>query len=261
MTLKRNDKQYLDVESFEEYEFTKCIAYEMAIRNDRVVEIVKNELTNPGMANMEEEKELIYEYAIESGYHDYHFFKEEIKIYNKYFKEFIDHKEDIPKQTKEDIWKSEGYKSSKFIIQDGFYHRSVVAMDGITPYYESNVISPYFKRPRMYSELSDNEVAVYIDLALPENELIAYIKHLKKLYNRNIFTTPYDEFIHKIAKTDKHKKSLPKGSKMADIFFVYDCLKLGYKKSKIRNEIYNSVIPGKKNSIVYIKDSVKKKQI
>ena len=31
---KRSDDIYKEIESFEEYELTQCVAYEMAIRND-----------------------------------------------------------------------------------------------------------------------------------------------------------------------------------------------------------------------------------
>ena len=32
---------------------------------------------------------------------------------------------------------------------------------------------------------------------------------------------------------------LSKQQKMADMFYIYDCIKLGYSQSKVRNEIYN----------------------
>jgi hypothetical protein len=39
---KRSDSIYKEIESFKDYEFTNCIAYEMAIRNDEVINKVKN---------------------------------------------------------------------------------------------------------------------------------------------------------------------------------------------------------------------------
>ncbi len=243
MTLRRSDKQYLDVESFEEYEFTPCIAYEMAIRNDRVVEIMINRLSNPGVFThtmSKENDELLSEYAlVDSYYHDYHFLIESLKIQEKFYKEFTDFHKSKPEQQKKDIWKSEGNTLRKFVKQDGFLHRSIVAENEMIPYYKENRIYQYFKRPKMQHDIIDNVVSIDFDLSLPENELIAYIKHLKKAYQKDIIVTPYDEFIHKISKTDKNKNSLPKGAKMADIFYIYDCLKLGYTKRKIQNEVYN----------------------
>ena len=36
---KRSDSIYKEIEAFEDYEFTNCIAYEMAIRNKEVINI------------------------------------------------------------------------------------------------------------------------------------------------------------------------------------------------------------------------------
>lgn len=38
--IKRDDLQYLEVEKFKEYELTHCIAYEMAIRNEKVINLI-----------------------------------------------------------------------------------------------------------------------------------------------------------------------------------------------------------------------------
>jgi len=44
-TLTRNNKQYVDIENFKEYEFRTCIAYELAIRNKEVIEFITNGFT------------------------------------------------------------------------------------------------------------------------------------------------------------------------------------------------------------------------
>jgi len=38
--IPRNDKKYTEIDSFEEYELTPCIAYEMAIRNNKVKKLL-----------------------------------------------------------------------------------------------------------------------------------------------------------------------------------------------------------------------------
>ena len=40
----RNDRNYKKIESFEEYELTNCIAYEMAIRNEEVIKLINEKL-------------------------------------------------------------------------------------------------------------------------------------------------------------------------------------------------------------------------
>ncbi len=42
MTLKRNDKQYIEIEQFADYELTQCVAYELAIRNPKYKKQVDN---------------------------------------------------------------------------------------------------------------------------------------------------------------------------------------------------------------------------
>jgi len=39
---KRNDKIYLEIENFKDYELTQCIAYEMAVRNEELIDKVVN---------------------------------------------------------------------------------------------------------------------------------------------------------------------------------------------------------------------------
>ena len=46
INLNRSDKQYTDIEKFKKYELTYCIAYEMAIRNDEVINSVKSFVNN-----------------------------------------------------------------------------------------------------------------------------------------------------------------------------------------------------------------------
>ena len=43
---KRKDPIYKEIEEFKDYEFTNCIAYEMAIRNKQVIKIFNNEILN-----------------------------------------------------------------------------------------------------------------------------------------------------------------------------------------------------------------------
>jgi hypothetical protein len=42
----RGDKQYTDIEKFKKYELTHCIAYEMAIRNDEVIDTIHSFVNN-----------------------------------------------------------------------------------------------------------------------------------------------------------------------------------------------------------------------
>lgn len=84
MKINRNDKQYLEIESFEDYEFTSCMAYEMAIRNNRVIELIKNNLEyingNNRLFDSDIEMELLEKYYINEIYLNYHFFSDVVNI-------------------------------------------------------------------------------------------------------------------------------------------------------------------------------------
>jgi len=70
---KRSDDIYKEIEQFEDYEFTNCIAYEMAIRNDEVKSLLKEIINYP-----------LYEY---SPYEDKHFELDK-KLEDTYFINF-----------------------------------------------------------------------------------------------------------------------------------------------------------------------------
>ena len=80
MKISRNDIQYIEVEHFEDCEFTTCIAYEMAIRNDRVIELVKNQLEyierNNNLMDSDILDELLEKFYINELYLNYHFFSD-----------------------------------------------------------------------------------------------------------------------------------------------------------------------------------------
>ena len=48
----RGDKQYIDIDKFKKYELTYCITYEMAIRNNNVIKLIKNFLDKYSKHNL-----------------------------------------------------------------------------------------------------------------------------------------------------------------------------------------------------------------
>ena len=57
---KRKDPIYKEIEEFKDYEFTNCIAYEMAIRNKQVIKIFNNEILNIKSIDMRVEQMAFY---------------------------------------------------------------------------------------------------------------------------------------------------------------------------------------------------------
>ncbi|MFV0480525.1 MAG: hypothetical protein ACK5LP_00945 [Campylobacteraceae bacterium] len=100
-----------------------------------------------------------------------------------------------------------------------------------------------FKRPKLklINSKTSTNLKIEIDLNTPLNEVIAYVKHLKKdLTKDNILKAPIELLGVAVSMDQKNNNKLPnKSERYADMFFIYDCKKRGISNSKISNEIYN----------------------
>lgn len=114
-----------------------------------------------------------------------------------------------------------------------------------------------FNRPNIaYDELYSINTTTEVDLNKPLDEIIAYITHIKKDLekNNNILKAPIELLGTKLQKADDiskmcteskngkelcfdGRKGITKTQRLADMFFVYDMTKLGFKELKIRTEI------------------------
>ena len=227
MKIKRSDKQYTDIEKFEEYEFSSCIAYEMAIRHPRVIELIRYDLTkkNKPKDYCMDETHLVFGLP-DIYYLDYHFFND------------IDH----GMKGSMTGWIGNSNKEDDIHIHvlkeyNGFIRNTTYEKNNGDPFYSNDLVRPWFKRPKLWIEKFDGTAMVQLDLNLPVNELMSYVAHLKKSFDENIIKTPYDELMTPTG--EQTSLSLWKAYKMADVFFVYDAIKLNYTKRKIQIEVYN----------------------
>lgn len=91
---KRTDVIYKEIESFEDYEYTNCIAYEMAIRNDKVKQLLEKIDSLPIYNDKYEESYYTDEYYIIDKELEKHYFinykiRKHLKFsYKSYLKEF-----------------------------------------------------------------------------------------------------------------------------------------------------------------------------
>ena len=131
-------------------------------------------------------------------------------------------------------------------------------------------ISPSFSRPILYSDqLESRRVSLELNLSLPLDELVAYLKHVKQDIERNpdIAAAPIEllgeklqaaDDISKMCITTKKgyelcfdgRKGATRTQKIADMFFIYDSVKSGTKEFSIRmalSEYYESI--GKKTDM------------
>lgn len=155
----------------------------------------------------------------------------------------------VPIEEEEDHGQHGEYVSNieeyKQFIEDEYFSR-----------YQSRstiTIDENFKRPKIeIDELKTINPEITLNLNKPLHELIAYITHIKNdIENNDLLKLPIEllgielKRADNLVCNDKGEKCfdprsiLSKQQKMADMFYIYDCLKLGYTQRKIQNEVYN----------------------
>ena len=85
----------------------------------------------------------------------------------------------------------------------------------------------------------DKNINIKLNLALPEDELVAHIRQLKRNYtlDRGMIKTPFEllgEELQNATQTKEYPKK-PDAKKYADMFFIYDYLTVRYEEVKQYN--------------------------
>ena len=312
---KRNDAIYKEIESFEEYELTQCVVYEMAARNknnlksiDDVVQFYKQ---NKKYIDLNEEliiedhkkynDVLRYKSEIENMITDIELFQSvsyfliEHKAYDRfgvelnqilkllYFENFQDfskhhdnnqllhsdlmdcytiHKTDVMKdyiiETEINIdddsecFYDEEIGGARSIETKEDLGKHIISKD-IDSLHTISIIRENFKRPELkFDKLMSIKTTIEIDVTKPLNEIIAYVSHIKNDLekNQNILKAPIELLGEEIQKADNlvcdtkgkcfdSRTILSKQQRLADMFYIYDALKVGITQRKIQAEVYN----------------------
>ncbi len=332
---KRSDEIYKEIESFEDYELTQCVAYEMAIRHDEVknlfdlididlelltedLKLYKNNIKiNEIYDKSLEEYDRLYQKAEgDMGIRDelnipdlYDMFLFHCKVVDiKGYVETLISKfwirsfyiDDIVEEIKHRNIKNKFYllnKQTKFLKELGVmtHFQSIVSSedgravitDDIVFYLSMDIdeIHPLggsigidklkskqidINKTMIFNNLKrlitpkifDKTIDVKLNLNFPKNELIAYIKKLKDVYDedRNIIRTSMQVLGDDLQSADNlicpdkgkcfdSRTILSKQQRLADMFFLYDYLKHNevlasdtisakYKRV-IQNEVFN----------------------
>lgn len=120
---------------------------------------------------------------------------------------------------------------------------------------ESNFSRPTVKN--QHSKIAD----ISINLSLPIKDIVAYITEIKKEFDRNInlVKSPLDlalgDFYSEQENILDISSHMSKQMKLANMFFIYDAFKAGYKTSYIKQEIDNYFYSEKMENFVDIKKS------
>lgn len=275
VSLSRSDNIYKEIEEFEDYELQNCIAYEMAIRNKkykatliRKVSAINDlflsyrdnkPITDKSLIDLIEFYNANFDYNKESrdefinnclidrisislrdlGINEkatYELLKiDEIKDFEiiKYIKKTYEKEKPNILDDEINVYSNEGYK----IIQSG----PIEEDDTFIP---ENKIMPDFKRPFLRFR-NGKCTELLVNLSLPLNELICYLKKVKNDYtdNPSILKTPYEIMELDIISINNSKKQKKQAIKYADHFFCYDYLKSAKENNPklSRKEIFVSI--------------------
>jgi len=273
---KRDDPIYKEIESFEDYELTQCVAYEMAIRSDinstpnaephRPIHYKK---TEPTLLEYKNGYKVMFEFNPRKGY------TVETKIS---FKDANEKYKDGCAIDAEKIKDSKTIKAFKSIVNEKQkqinefeekYHNAKTDDERIllisedkeheycTDFKVENKISENFKRKKLKIDILEcSTISLEVDLSKPLDEIIAYITHIKNDLekNKDIVKTPIEllgtelqkaDDISKMCTVNKNgkelcfdgRKGITRTQKLADMFYIYDMVKNGYKELRIRTAI------------------------
>ncbi len=294
---KRNEDIYTDIENFQEHEYTTCIIYEMFIRENE--DIKREYFFEDNVANVIPQRVsdivlFIYEGVFTLQNIIYQLFPQlENDVKNfliSYYKIPLDNHEEINNRflnTSVDlkylINYIEKYKNqqdtdiNKIIFNEvEYFDKSKNMQIKIDLNELEKIISinnnittviPYYKRPQIF--LKENYLVNInsLNLALPEKELVSFIKQLKKevkaetiIINKFIKNTKFSNYYFIDEKTEtknNHKYTIfgyNHSSKMADIFFVYDAFKNNKFDSACNLESYDDLIQFIKKEIYNSKE-------
>ncbi|MGJ0336337.1 hypothetical protein [Aliarcobacter cryaerophilus] len=220
---KRSDSIYQEIENFEDYEYTNCIAYEMMIRCPEVLkdrEWLVNELI-PLYHDDKITKDELYEIFYLKDYGLDFFNLAHIDNLNRGF--FDGKKISIEILKNNNYFQRKSFSSNDFTFKDNIEIKINVHL--------SRPKLRFPKNPRSICKLNFN---------LPKDELIAYISKIKDEYDKenSIIKSPL-EMIG--IESEKANDQVPGKRTIADKFFIYDYYKAVKHKSLADIDIWRDI--------------------
>lgn len=265
---QRDDSNYKEIEEFQDYELTNCIAYEMAIRNDKVIKLI------------EKRKKLELEYT------------ERNKNIEEFTKDFFDLYEIYHEKENQILIELEVYGIDKIFLYNDIYvvfedekeylinlrekFRPIYFVDkndkNIHKYTENIKLGKIEQKGYIRNPIIDFRMArqklkfklkkiidIDLNLNLPKEELIAYISKIKDEYDKNnsIIKTPLELLGETLEKSDNKKTpKKPKASVYADWFYIYDYWKYEKTQGKTDKDIFVALEVEK--NVLYKEDMLRK---
>lgn len=233
--VNRDDLIYQEIESFKDYEFTNCVVYEMAIRNENLIQELLIFSKKKKLSFSKEEFEKIRE--IKEKY----FFSiiDHLEFINPEYINFIKYKypskdKVITKNTLSNFEKSNCPIINKIKTKNNnnFFVTSFDESEHKT--FNHSSIFKIQSRPNMFVPDNFKIQTPNFNLAFPLEELIAQITLYKKEYDKE---NSLLEFFKDLKKDSSNKNKVSKNIKIADKFFIYDAKRAGLKNVDICHSI------------------------
>jgi hypothetical protein len=246
-----NPTIYEEIEQFKDYEFTNCIAFEMAIRNKEVKELIRftvfKKWTEEIRAEWQKKSNKLYYYLLDV--------KKLTTYYNEKFKNINFNKEEFIFNRKED--------ENNFIKSDELLSILYTNVNPKNNFFKSRVVNS-FSRPEMTLLPKQSFPTFTFNFNLPKEELIAYISKIKDTYDKDnsIVKTPLELLGEDLEKSDnKRTQKKSNAEKYADWFYIYDYWTFEKMQGKTDKEIFVNLevendIPYKEENIRKIRDKM-----
>jgi hypothetical protein len=223
---QRDDPIYEEIEKFQDYELTECIAYEMAIRTFLVKEYLKlrKSIGNKILEFYKLEEQILNECWL----HHKDIYSEHNEKYN------------ITNEMPSHI----NNKTCFSIITDSDYNKiSVIDNNQLSRKAYKTTSRPLLFIPKEYK----NDITVQINFNLPKKEIIAYLEKLKDfndnkfsigMSSKTIMNDKIIKYYNSTLKSTGKADSLQK--RWADRFYIYDCYKI-LKLNQSNEKIYGDI--------------------
>ncbi|MCT7596954.1 hypothetical protein [Aliarcobacter butzleri] len=292
---QRDDLIYKEIEEFQDYELTNCVAYEMAIRNKEFknllndVELIRKNYfkvakmyaeTKTAKYNLKTSEDVIN--IVKDKIDDFmEFRKNKIRdklseIYKKFGlalfdttnNSVLDDIKDVHFRTKGSLQNMLEFKEENKDGQLEFLStnynlkldlpKEVSRKEVSRIEYVKNNLMIVTSRPKIDSDKS-HIIEMKLNLNLPKEELIAYLSKIKDDFDKDnsIIKTPLELLGETLEKSDNKKTpKKPKAFVYADWFYIYDYWKYEKTQGKTDKDIF--VALEVENNVPYKEDMIRK---
>lgn len=256
---KRSDPIYKEIEGFADYELTQCIAYEMAKRSNKnsrpqIEPRYRYKEKHKDLTKFKNGRNILTEAIPRVGYT----IERKISFKDNNYNHINEY--DLECETITDIESIESFcnivrEEQKEINEFNKRTSEAKTIDELMSLVnemhrddkrysdleiENNIIENFQREKLETDKLESRAIRLEVDLNKPLHEIIAYVTHIKKDFelNESILKAPIELLGEKLEQAG-NLEILSKQERLADMFYIYDCLERKMTPTQIRNQVFN----------------------